>query len=70
MSRSFVNSEPVMAGSLKRAEPDLDEAVVLIRAMHDYNFPNCVTADLPLFNAIVSHMFPTVMMVHQRLEEN
>ena len=64
-----------MAGSLKRAEPVLGEAVVLIRAMHDSNFPNCLTADLLLFNAIVSDLFPTVMMAHgqrahQRLEED
>ncbi len=34
-----VKSVLVMAGTLKRANPDLDEDVVLIRAMRDSNIP-------------------------------
>ncbi len=34
-----VKSVLVMAGTLKRANPDLSEDVVLIRAMRDSNIP-------------------------------
>ena len=42
-----------MAGSLKRANPDLNEDAVLIRAMIDSNVPKFLRDDLPLFSAIV-----------------
>lgn len=42
-----------MAGGLKRANPDLQEDGVLIRAMRDANIPKFLKDDLPLFNAIV-----------------
>lgn len=44
-----VKSVLVMAGALKRAEPDVDESTVLIRAMRDSNVPKFLTQDLPLF---------------------
>ena len=50
----------VMAGALKRASPDLDEDVVLIRAMRDSNVPKFLEDDLPLFHAIVGDLFPGV----------
>ena len=43
----------VMAGSLKRAQKDLDEDVVLIRAMRDSNVPKFLKEDLPLFSALI-----------------
>lgn len=55
-----VKSVLVMAGSLKRANPDLNEDAVLIRAMIDSNVPKFLKDDLPLFNAIVQDLFPTV----------
>lgn len=48
-----VKSVLVMAGSLKRAEPDISEDLVLIRAMRDSNVPKFLSFDIPLFNAIV-----------------
>jgi dynein heavy chain len=42
-----------MAGSLKRANPNLIEDGVLIRAMRDANVPKFLKHDLPLFNAII-----------------
>ena len=50
----------VMAGSLKRANPDLNEDAVLIRAMRDANVPKFLKNDLPLFAAIIQDLFPTV----------
>lgn len=50
----------VMAGTLKRANPDTNEDAVLIRAMRDANVPKFLKDDLPLFAAIVQDLFPTV----------
>jgi len=47
-----------MAGSLKRANPQLNEDNVLIRAMRDANVPKFLKDDLPLFSAIISDLFP------------
>jgi dynein heavy chain len=44
-----VKSVLVMAGSLKRAYPNLQEDVLLIRAMRDSNVPKFLKEDLPLF---------------------
>jgi dynein heavy chain len=48
-----VKSVLVMAGGLKRAQPDDPEDAVLIRAMKDANVPKFLKDDLPLFAAIV-----------------
>jgi len=50
----------VMAGSLKRANPDVPEDLVLIRALRDSNVPKFLADDLPLFAAIVQDLFPGV----------
>ena len=55
-----VKSVLVMAGGLKRANPDLTEDLVLIRALRDSNVPKFLADDLPLFAAIVQDLFPGV----------
>ena len=55
-----VKSVLVMAGTLKRANPDLKEDVVLIRAMRDSNIPKFLAQDLPLFSALIQDLFPNV----------
>ncbi len=55
-----VKSVLVMAGSLKRANPNLNEDAVLIRAMRDSNVPKFLKDDLPLFSAIVQDLFPSI----------
>jgi dynein heavy chain len=55
-----VKSVLVMAGSLKRKDPDLSEDVVLIRAMRDSNVPKFLDDDLVLFHAIIGDLFPGV----------
>ena len=48
----------VMAGSLKRGSPDLDEDVVLMRALRDMNLPKFVFEDVPLFLGLIGDLFP------------
>jgi len=55
-----VKSVLVMAGELKRANRDVPEEVVLIRAMIDSNVPKFVGEDIELFYGIVSDLFPTI----------
>ncbi|KAI8730838.1 dynein heavy chain 6, axonemal isoform X4, partial [Biomphalaria glabrata] len=55
-----VKSVLVMAGSLKRQNPDKPEDVVLIRALRDSNLPRFLFNDAKLFKAILSDLFPGV----------
>ncbi|KAI8814786.1 dynein heavy chain and region D6 of dynein motor-domain-containing protein [Cladochytrium replicatum] len=48
----------VMAGSLKRGSPNLNEDVVLMRALRDMNLPKFVFEDVPLFLGLISDLFP------------
>lgn len=47
-----------MAGQLKRENPDLEEDVVLIRALRDSNLPKFLADDAVLFSvcAVSSHV--------------
>ena len=53
-----VKSVLIMAGQLKRANPKVPEDVVLIKAMKNSNVPKFLKDDLPLFNAIITDLFP------------
>ena len=55
-----VKSVLVMAGQLKRSNPDLTEDIVLIRALRDSNIPKFLADDIPLFFAIINDLFPGV----------
>ncbi|XP_053147968.1 dynein axonemal heavy chain 6 isoform X2 [Hemicordylus capensis] len=57
-----VKSVLVMAGSLKRDNPNLNEDVVLIRALRDSNLPKFLTDDALLFSGIISDLFPGVII--------
>jgi dynein heavy chain len=48
----------VMAGELKRGSPDLNEDVVLMRALRDMNLPKFVYEDVPLFRGLITDLFP------------
>ncbi|KAJ9531588.1 hypothetical protein QJQ45_014947, partial [Haematococcus lacustris] len=60
-----VKSVLVMAGSLKRANPELSEDVVLIRAMRDSNLPKFLVDDVELFQNIIRDLFPGVEVPDQ-----
>jgi hypothetical protein len=57
-----VKSVLVMAGGLKRANPDISEDLVLIRALRDSNLPKFLADDIPLFFAIIKDLFPGVIV--------
>jgi dynein heavy chain len=46
-----------VAGKLKRAEPDLDEAKILMRALRDFNTPKIPGHDLPIFLRLIADLF-------------
>ncbi|XP_023379661.1 dynein heavy chain 10, axonemal-like, partial [Pteropus vampyrus] len=48
----------VMAGELKRGSAELQEDVVLMRALRDMNLPKFVFEDVPLFLGLISDLFP------------
>nr|XP_031841739.1 dynein heavy chain 10, axonemal [Nomia melanderi] len=47
-----------MAGQLKRTSGDLEENVVLMRALRDMNLPKFVYDDVPLFLGLIADLFP------------
>lgn len=50
----------VMAGDLKRSQPDVDEDLTLIIACNDANVPKFVAEDVPLFHGIMQDLFPGI----------
>ncbi|CAJ1432850.1 unnamed protein product [Effrenium voratum] len=60
------------AGLNKRQYPDQSESQILLRALRDVNVPKFLKDDLPLFENIISDLFPGVerpQMDYGRLEE-
>jgi ABC-type dipeptide/oligopeptide/nickel transport system ATPase component len=49
-----------VAGGLKRAEPQVNEDVILMRALRDFNLPKLVDEDKPIFIQLVKDLFPGI----------
>nr|CAJ2469593.1 unnamed protein product [Leishmania braziliensis] len=58
-----VKSILVLAGRLKRADPDSDEELLLVRAIREANLPKFLVDDRHLFMALLQDFFPAIMDV-------
>jgi dynein heavy chain len=68
-----IKSVLVVAGSLKRSDPKVQEEHVLMRALRDFNLPKIVQDDLSVFNGLIIDLFPKIDIPRKRnegLEEN
>ena len=61
-----IKSVLVVAGGFKRAEPDLDERALLMRALRDFNLPKIVAEDLEIFMGLINDLFPNIDVPRKR----
>ena len=57
-----VKSVLMMAGRLKMQNAEIPENILLIRALRDSNVPKFVSWDVPLFQRIITDLFPGVVV--------
>ena len=55
-----IKSVLVVAGKFKRAEPELPEGDILMRALRDFNLPKIVAEDLQIFMDLLGDLFPGI----------
>ncbi|XP_074871093.1 dynein axonemal heavy chain 9 [Carettochelys insculpta] len=61
-----IKSVLVVAGSLKRGDPDRPEDQVLMRSLRDFNIPKIVTDDVPVFMGLIGDLFPALDVPRKR----
>ncbi|KAJ3292200.1 hypothetical protein HDU79_001606 [Rhizoclosmatium sp. JEL0117] len=64
-----IKSVLVVAGSLKRSDPHVNEENVLMRALRDFNLPKIVTDDLQVFMGLIGDLFPKIEVLRKRNEK-
>jgi len=55
--RSTINT----AGMLKRKDQDGNESAIVLKSLIDINLPKFLKQDIPLFNNIISDLFPSTI---------
>ena len=53
-----VKSVLTVAGEMRREGTELDEELLIFRALRDFNLPKLVDADLPMFHSLLKDVFP------------
>ncbi|NWT53909.1 DYH9 protein, partial [Erythrocercus mccallii] len=61
-----IKSVLVVAGSLKRAEPERPEEQLLMHSLRDFNVPKMVTDDVPVFMGLIGDLFPALDVPRKR----
>jgi dynein heavy chain, axonemal len=61
-----IKSVLVVAGSFRRAEPDMNELGILLRALRDFNIPKIVAEDAEIFAGLLSDLFPGIIVSRTR----
>ena len=61
-----IKSVLVVAGTFKRAEPNISEGALLMRALRDFNIPKIIAADLEVFFGLLGDLFPKTEVERKR----
>ncbi|XP_076749810.1 dynein beta chain, ciliary-like [Xylocopa sonorina] len=61
-----IKSVLVVAGKLKRDDPQRNEDQVLMRALRDFNIPKIITDDVPVFMGLIGDLFPALDVPRKR----